>query len=107
LCWHKIAGGCCARQHKCVLATSKNHFWTSASVWACWQSSIQTRTATWREVHPIFHVSQLKAFAPDYSPVYDRLPKFLYLEKYKVEPKQILERGLVNTSRERPFGTPL
>jgi hypothetical protein len=29
LCWHKIAGGCCARQHKGVLAASKNRFWHS------------------------------------------------------------------------------
>jgi hypothetical protein len=29
LCWHKIAGGCCARQHKGVLAASKNRFWPS------------------------------------------------------------------------------
>jgi hypothetical protein len=29
LCWHKIAGGCCVRQHKGVLAASKNHFWPS------------------------------------------------------------------------------
>jgi hypothetical protein len=29
LCWHKIAGGCCARQHKCVLAARKNRFWPS------------------------------------------------------------------------------
>jgi hypothetical protein len=24
LCWHKTAGGCCARQHKCVLVGSTN-----------------------------------------------------------------------------------
>jgi hypothetical protein len=29
LCWHKIAGGCCIRQHKGVLAASKNRFWPS------------------------------------------------------------------------------
>jgi hypothetical protein len=27
LCWNKTAGGCCARQHKCVLAASTNCFW--------------------------------------------------------------------------------
>jgi hypothetical protein len=31
LCWHKIAGGCCVRQHKGVLAASKNRFWPSSS----------------------------------------------------------------------------
>jgi hypothetical protein len=27
--WHKTIGGCCARQHKCLLATSTNRFWPS------------------------------------------------------------------------------
>jgi hypothetical protein len=31
LCWHKIASGCCVRQHKGILAASKNRFWPSAS----------------------------------------------------------------------------
>jgi hypothetical protein len=29
--WHKTASGCCARQHKCVLAASTNRFWPSCS----------------------------------------------------------------------------
>jgi hypothetical protein len=28
-CWHNIAGRCYARQHKCILAASKNRFWPS------------------------------------------------------------------------------
>jgi hypothetical protein len=28
LCWHKTAGGCCARQHKCLLAVSTNRLWS-------------------------------------------------------------------------------
>jgi hypothetical protein len=35
LCWHKIAGGCCARQHKGVLAASKNRFWPSEQNCSC------------------------------------------------------------------------
>jgi hypothetical protein len=27
--WHKTAGGCCARQHKCVLVASTNRLWSS------------------------------------------------------------------------------
>jgi hypothetical protein len=27
-CWHKTAGGCCARQHKCLLAVSTNRLWS-------------------------------------------------------------------------------
>jgi hypothetical protein len=47
------------------------------------------------QVHPIFHVSQLKPFTPDYSPVFKELPKVAELDTGQPEPDEILERRLV------------
>ncbi|KAJ1276201.1 hypothetical protein BS78_05G196200 [Paspalum vaginatum] len=46
-------------------------------------------------VHPVFHVSQLKPFTPDYSPVYADVSKFLQLDASDVVPESILDRRLV------------
>jgi hypothetical protein len=47
------------------------------------------------KVHPVFHVSQLEPFTPNYAPVFDTLPKLLDLDKENVKPEEILERRLV------------
>jgi hypothetical protein len=46
-------------------------------------------------IHPVFHISQLKAFTPDYTPVYAELPKISDLTAPATEPEAILERRLV------------
>jgi hypothetical protein len=37
-------------------------------------------------IHPVFHVSQLKTFVPDYSPVFSTLPSFPELDTGDPEP---------------------
>jgi hypothetical protein len=51
-------------------------------------------------IHPIFHVSQLKAFTPDHTPVYSTLPHIPQLDIAEVFPKQILNRWLVKKGNE-------
>jgi hypothetical protein len=46
-------------------------------------------------IHPVFHISQLKPFTPDYSPVFDTLPKLTDLEAAETVPKAIIARRLV------------
>ena len=46
-------------------------------------------------IHPVFHISQLKPFTPDYSPVFDTLPKLTDLEAAETVPKAIIDRRLV------------
>jgi hypothetical protein len=46
-------------------------------------------------VHPVFHISQLKAFTPNHVPVFSTLPRYEDLSKQGVVPLEILERRLV------------
>jgi hypothetical protein len=46
-------------------------------------------------VHPVFHVSQLKLFHPDYTHVFSKLPMLTDLQASAAQPSQILERRLV------------
>ena len=46
-------------------------------------------------IHPTFHVSQLKPFRPDFSPVYSSLPSLVDLHSVELEPEQVLARRLV------------
>jgi hypothetical protein len=46
-------------------------------------------------VHPVFHVSQLKPYTADYSPVYADLPKIPDLTQRDLQPQCILQRRLV------------
>jgi hypothetical protein len=46
-------------------------------------------------VHPVFHVSQLKEFCPDYTPVYKDLPTFPSLDTTPTVPEKILDRRMV------------
>ena len=46
-------------------------------------------------IHPTFHVSQLKPFHPDYTPVYSKLPSQVDLQAVDVEPESVLDHRLV------------
>jgi hypothetical protein len=50
------------------------------------------------QVHPVFHVSQLKPFTPKYSPVYSELPIVPDLAAAAIEPEEILERRMVRSA---------
>lgn len=47
------------------------------------------------QVHNVFHVSQLKDYRPDYSPVFLELPKCPALDAVDTKPEAVLERRLV------------
>ncbi|WVZ49037.1 LOW QUALITY PROTEIN: hypothetical protein U9M48_000419 [Paspalum notatum var. saurae] len=47
------------------------------------------------QVHPVFHVSQLKPYTPNYSPVFSELPVLTDLEARDAQPVAILDRRLV------------
>jgi hypothetical protein len=46
-------------------------------------------------IHPVFHISQLKPFVADYSPVYDTLPVTTDLEAAAAIPLTVVDRRLV------------
>lgn len=46
-------------------------------------------------VHPVFHISQLKPFTPDYTPVYGDISKMVNLTDKVVQPVKLLDRHLV------------
>jgi hypothetical protein len=45
-------------------------------------------------IHPVFHVSQLKPFTPDHTPVFSELPRPPDLSAVTVEPAVILDRRM-------------
>jgi hypothetical protein len=51
-------------------------------------------------VHPVFHVSQLKAFTPDYTPVHHQLRDLPKLHISEVIFEEIVDRGLVKKGNE-------
>ncbi|KAM0887617.1 hypothetical protein ACQ4PT_028880 [Festuca glaucescens] len=46
-------------------------------------------------VHPVFHVSQLKDYKADYTPVFSELPDFPTLDRLEVVPERALHRRMV------------
>lgn len=46
-------------------------------------------------IHPVFHISQLKPFVADYSPVFSSLPSTTDIEAAAAVPEAILEHRLV------------
>lgn len=46
-------------------------------------------------VHPVFHISQLKSFTPDYTPVFSDVTKLVDLSSTTLEPEKILQRRLL------------
>ena len=46
-------------------------------------------------IHPVFHISQLKAFHPDYTPAYSTLPTLTDLAASEAVPERILVRRLI------------
>jgi hypothetical protein len=46
-------------------------------------------------IHPVFHVSQLKPFHPDHSPVFSDITKIVDLSARELQPERVLERRLV------------
>jgi hypothetical protein len=47
------------------------------------------------QIHPVFHVSQLKAFHPKHTPVFAELPKVADLSGPGIWPEKIVDRRLV------------
>lgn len=47
------------------------------------------------QIHPVFHVSQLKPFTPDYTPVFSDLPKPPDLSAKDLSPEAILDRRMM------------
>jgi hypothetical protein len=47
------------------------------------------------KVHNVFHVSKIKEFRPDYTPVFRELPKLPLLDSTDTTPEKILDRRLV------------
>jgi hypothetical protein len=47
-------------------------------------------------IHPVFHVSQLMLFTPDFTPVYKDLPHLIDLDQALVVPEVVLQRRLVH-----------
>lgn len=50
---------------------------------------------TMAQVHPVFHVSQLKPFTANYTPVFQELPQATDLQTTDMLPEKILDRRMV------------
>lgn len=48
------------------------------------------------QVHPVFHVSQLKSFLPCYSLVFTALPMVSDLSQGEIVPEQVLDQRMVH-----------
>jgi hypothetical protein len=52
------------------------------------------------QVHPVFHVSQLKPYYPSYTPVFTSLPSLVDLSRTGIVPEEILDRRLVRKGNQ-------
>lgn len=52
------------------------------------------------QVHPVFHVSQLKPYHPSYTPVFTTLPPLVDLTKTDIVPEEIIDRRLVRKGNQ-------
>lgn len=52
------------------------------------------------QVHPVFHVSQLKPFTPKYTPIFSDLPTTVDLCQGELNPVKILECRLVKKGNQ-------
>jgi len=52
-------------------------------------------------IHPVFHVSQLKPFTPNFAPVYTDLPKLVDLSIQDLQPERVLDHRLVKRRATR------
>jgi hypothetical protein len=47
------------------------------------------------KIHNVFHVSQLKEYSPDYTPIFSELPTLPALDCVDTEPETILDRRML------------
>lgn len=52
------------------------------------------------QAHPVFHISQLKPFTPNYTHVFAELRKMVHLDEVELEPGLILDRRLVKKGNQ-------
>lgn len=48
-----------------------------------------------RLIHPVFHISHLQPFTPNYNQVFKELPKLIDMGTLQLQPEGILDRRLV------------
>lgn len=58
------------------------------------QAAYKLELPTESLIHPTFHVSQLKSFVPDHTPMFTELPKQLQMDVTDVAPEAILQQCL-------------
>jgi hypothetical protein len=52
------------------------------------------------KIHNVFHVSQLKEYRPDYTPVFTELPTAPLLDSVDTEPEAVLDRRMMKKGNQ-------